>query len=73
MNYIYQNTLKKKQKTTTGDFPGGKGAVIKIPHFNLEGLSSTPGRGPKIPCATWSKNKKERGKTTIIGKKKKAK
>lgn len=65
MNYIYQNTLKK-QKTTIGDFPGRKGAVIKIPYFQFIGLklpivgelrSQVP-RGPKI-------KKRQRGKTTI--------
>ena len=65
MNYIYQNTLKK-QKTTIGDFPGRKGAVIKIPYFQFIGLKvslarefiSPLPRGPKI-------KKRQRGKTSI--------
>lgn len=48
MNYIYQNTLKK-QKTTPGDFPGGKGAEIKIPRFQFRGLKFNPWQGNEDP------------------------
>ena len=37
-----------------GDFPGGP--VIKTSLSNAGGVSSIPGRGAKIPHASWPKN-----------------
>ena len=41
----------------SGDFPGG--LVVKNPPSNAGGMGSIPGRGAKIPHATWCSQKKK--------------
>ena len=41
------------EKVLVWDFPGG--LVVKIPPSNAGGLDLIPGRGPKIPYASWPK------------------
>ena len=45
---------KKIKKQYKGDFPGGP--VVKTLLSNAGGVRSIPGRGAKIPHASWPKN-----------------
>ena len=42
----------------TWDFPGGP--MVKTPCFHCRGRGSIPGRGTKIPHATWRSQKTEK-------------